>query len=220
MDRFDTGAGDASVTVPNRNGKCHLHTSSAEELREGAVLPSGYLPPEVDGAARGRSVTKRSVVCECSGAVSRTMLGLLVMSAAVAMTAAQLQQLKKQNRPPFPPILFFLAVDRFSFLFPQHPSALVQNLLTFLTFAPLDWCRNTLRPELHQDQLVGCKGRREDNDEPSVIISITLSFRTGGGREAREKQSLPLSGPSKGHMTHLSPKPGFLTVVISVKQEM
>ncbi|KAG1933020.1 hypothetical protein F2P79_020684 [Pimephales promelas] len=45
-------------------------------------------------------VTKRSVVCECSGAVSRTMLGLLVMSAAVAMTAAQLQQLKKQNRPP------------------------------------------------------------------------------------------------------------------------
>lgn len=46
------------------------------------------------------SFSVQSVVCECSGAVSRTMLGLLVMSAAVAMTAAQLQQLKKQNRPP------------------------------------------------------------------------------------------------------------------------
>jgi len=59
---------------------------------------------------------------------------------------------------------------------------------------------------------------QEDNDEPSVIISITLSFRTGRGREAREKQSLLLSGPSKGHMTHLSPT--LASLVISVKQEM
>ncbi|KAK2898534.1 hypothetical protein Q8A67_009952 [Cirrhinus molitorella] len=118
------------------------------------------------------------------------MLGLLVMSAAVAMTAAQLQQLKKQNRPP---ILKGIGAGT-----PCGPN-----------YIRISWWDE--------------KEEGEDNDEPSAIVSITLSFRTGGGKEAGEKQSLLLSGPSKGHMTHLKPyngKPCSLTVVISVKQEM
>ncbi|RXN29416.1 hypothetical protein ROHU_018542 [Labeo rohita] len=92
-DRFDTGAGgppplnkakevvlcvpvsgsrtpvcrDASPTVPNRNGKCHLHTSSAEELREGAVLTKRVSPTlrVLRGCVEDHAGTAGDVGCCC-----------------------------------------------------------------------------------------------------------------------------------------------------------